>query len=382
LTYRSFKLKNELSIDFIDKFALYIIKLNYALKNQVISLISKVLFRRFRNEKIRKILVLRMGSMGDTITALPAFTAIRNNFPDAQIDLLTNKFQPGKAYINEILPPEFFKEYFYYTTFVDRGIIKQLRDNQYDLYIELPTYRTSIFFELRSMIVAKRIKSKYGLGWHISSDRFLSKSQEKLLKFDPNRVRLLEILKQYSFKINKTGWKLEDNSVILPEFDTRKILNIHPGKKGIIALVPGAGLPEKKWPLQNFKDIAKHFSDKNYLILLIGGKQDFIECESIANGDKNMANLCGTLSVLENALVLKQCSITISNDTGPMHLSYAAGTPVVALFTTRDYAGKWSPPEDGKNIIIRSENKDIKTISVEDVIHAANQILNIGKGSL
>jgi len=312
--------------------------------------------------------------MGDTVTALPAFTAIKNNFPNAQIDLLTNKFQPGKVYINEILPLDFFKQYFYYEKFVDRGIIRQLRLNKYDLYIEIPTYPSSIFFELRSIIIAKRIYAKSGIGWHVSSDKLLRKIQQKLLTFDTNRTRLLGILKQYQINIINTGWMLEKNSVVLPEFDTSLILKSKTGKKGIIALVTGAGLPEKKWPMHNFISIAKHFSTDNYLVLLIGGKQDFIACEPMAN--ENIINLCGKLSVLENAVILKKCSVVVSNDTGPMHLAYSVGTPVVTLFNALDYTGKWSPPQDGHSIIIRTEKRSMEMISIDEVTSAVNHVLS------
>ena len=319
--------------------------------------------------------------MGDTITALPAFTAIKKNFPGTRIDLLTNKTEPGKAFINEILPKDFFSEYFYYEKFVDANIIKLLRENEYDLYIELPTYRTSLYFEVRSILVAKRINAISGIGWHISSDRYFGDIQERLFKFDPNRIRLLEILKMYNLNIRDTGWLLENNSAILPEYNVSEILNKMPVKQGVIALVTGAGLALKKWPLQNFDSVARHFSADNYLILLIGSKEDYSECESIEKGNENIINLCGKLTVLENAVIFKKCKVVISNDTGPMHLAYAVSAPVVALFNTNDYEGKWAPPEVRQNIIIRSKNKAMNMISVEEVINAANQILVTGKAN-
>jgi ADP-heptose:LPS heptosyltransferase len=51
---------------------------------------------------------------------------------------------------------------------------------------------------------------------------------------------------------------------------------------------------------------------------------------------------------------MKYCKLVISNDTGPMHLAYAVGTPLIAIFSSRDYAGKWFPPENGKNIVFRN----------------------------
>jgi ADP-heptose:LPS heptosyltransferase len=53
---------------------------------------------------------------------------------------------------------------------------------------------------------------------------------------------------------------------------------------------------------------------------------------------------------------MKYCKLVISNDTGPMHLAYAVGTPLIAIFSSRDYAGKWFPPENEKNIVFRNND--------------------------
>jgi heptosyltransferase-3 len=80
---------------------------------------------------------------------------------------------------------------------------------------------------------------------------------------------------------------------------------------------------------------------------------------------------------------------TISNDTGPMHLSYAVGTPVIALFSSRDFPGIWYPPQDGYNVVIRAKSdrlgiglpleEDLKTgnmqsIEVDPVVQAALEL--------
>jgi len=374
MIYRAFKLKKTPD-SLIDRIAFILIRTNYFVKNKFLDLISKVFFLNYKGIEVKKIIVLRMGSMGDTVTALPAFTAIRNNFPNAEIDLLTNKFQPGKAHISEILPYTFFNRYYYYKRFVDKDIIQQLRENKYDLYVELSTYRQSLYFELRSFLVAKRIRTRSAIGWHISSDFFLRKKQEKLLKFDTNRVRLLGMIKQYKLQIKDTGWLAQNNSVPVPEFDWDHFVKINFGNRGIIALIPGTGWPENKWPISNYHQIALHFSKESFIVLLIGGEQDYIESETIAQESKKVINLCGKLTVMESAACLNKCLLVISNDTGPMHLAYAVGTPVIALYSNRNYEGKWDPPDDGKNVIIRSDNK-IENIPVSKVIAAAERILN------
>jgi ADP-heptose:LPS heptosyltransferase len=373
--YYPFKMENKGNLSLKDRIAVNLIVSHYFILNKIIKLFIFLLFTKNNKAEIRRILILRMGSMGDTVTALPSFSAIRNSYPDAEIDLLTNKFQPGKATIEEIMPVDFFRRCFYYEKFVDRSVVNQLKKEKYDLYIELTNYDASIFFELRSMFLAKRIGLKKGMGWYISSDFFFRSTQEKFLLFDTNRTRLLNILKSYGMKFNEPGSLLSENNISVPEYDLLNLIPPQVSSMGLIALVTGTGWEENRWPLEYFKELAIYFSDKGYSVLLIGGNQDFDQCQKLIINN-NIFNLCGKFTVLECAAVLKKCIMVISNDTGPMHLSYSVGTSVVAIFSTKDYPGQWYPPENKNNIVIQTpKNQLISNIQVSQVISAANKIL-------
>ena len=335
-----------------------------------------IIFKGKKKGNINRILILRMGSMGDTITAIPAFASIRKAFPEAQIDLLTNKYSGGKPPVSEIVPETFFSCIYNYERFVDHQIASQLKNNKYDLYIELPTYRASLFFELRSILLAKKIRAGHGIGWHVSSDLFLRNIQERILEFDSNSVRLLEILRKYHLKTDFAGWKREQNLIKLPIFDTETLINSKRKPNGYVALVPGAGASNKKWGIEKFKFIANWLTEKDYDVMVLGGIQDNEDAAFIARGNENIFNLCGKLKVLENAVIMKKCVLTISNDTGLMHLAYASGVPVIVIFGRQDYEGKWNPPEDGNNLVIRG---DLEKISAEDVIYEIYRLLFPGK---
>jgi ADP-heptose:LPS heptosyltransferase len=60
------------------------------------------------------------------------------------------------------------------------------------------------------------------------------------------------------------------------------------------------------------------------------------------------------LSPAQSAVLLSKCVIAISNDTGPMHLSYVVKTPVIGIFSSRDFQQKWFPPEG--NMALRNYN--------------------------
>jgi heptosyltransferase-2 len=68
--------------------------------------------------------------------------------------------------------------------------------------------------------------------------------------------------------------------------------------------------------------------------MLIGGKEDADLCDKIASGakEKNVFNTAGKLSLLQSAELIRRSRALVSNDSAPMHIAVAVGTPVVAIF--------------------------------------------------
>lgn len=85
-------------------------------------------------------------------------------------------------------------------------------------------------------------------------------------------------------------------------------------------------------------------------------------------------NLIGRLSLKELAACLRRTRVVITNDSGPMHLAAAVGTPVVALFGTEDagsHPRRWGPWGSGHTVI----HKPLEEITVEEVLAAVQRYL-------
>lgn len=355
----------------------------YQMQNQVLRLIRLALFKKARQNP-KRILLLRQGGFGDTISALPSILCIRKIFPSATIDLLAHPPELETVPISDIVPSGTFGNIYLYNHFVDKDIRKQLKANKYDLYIELPSYEASLFFELRSMLLAKKLGIPGGIGWQVSSMPFSGKKQEAVLEFDSDRTRLLKILVKYkvikeeempaSVKKAEDGLREKTNR-IMPEIGTNAI-----------GLIIGAGKERNIWPY--FKPVADYYTKKGYNVLLLGGKQDTGRGEEIAT-IAGVVNLCGKLSWEETGAVLRECDLVISNDTGPIHLAYSLGTPVLGIYSGLDYSNRWFPPKEAKNSVLRNNNVPciicykkechdnicLKSISVFNVIAEADRLL-------
>ncbi len=110
--------------------------------------------------------------------------------------------------------------------------------------------------------------------------------------------------------------------------------------KLVFALNPGAEYgPAKRWPSANFIELATQLHSKTSCHwVILGGRGDRELALAIANavasgiGSTNLTNIAGETSLRELCAVLKTCAVAVTNDTGPMHVAAALGTPVVVPF--------------------------------------------------
>jgi heptosyltransferase-2 len=104
----------------------------------------------------------------------------------------------------------------------------------------------------------------------------------------------------------------------------------------ILGLHPGAEFgPAKRWPAERFAAVAREVCRRfaSCVWLVFGGTKDRELCEEIARAAAaNALNLAGRTSLRQLMALLKLCRVLLTNDTGPMHLAAALGTPVVVPF--------------------------------------------------
>lgn len=380
-----------------------IILLHYWLLNTILNVFVLILFPIKRINNAKKIVIFRTGSLGDSVCALPSIYSIRKNFPDAQIDILTNAGAENLVSLGALIDRTIANEIIDYYGMPKSELFKLLKKNKYDLFIQLPQYDAGLIRQIRDIFIAKSLGVKYAFGWRVDSTWFLAKYQAKFIEFENERDRLLRILENNGLKTYGVVFPLGITDEIKSKI-RNLIPSCHPepacapwrveglskGERKLtkdenIGLVVGAKRPQNRWPIEYFKEVADYLLKQNKNILLFGGPEDF-ELAGQIKGE-NVFNFCGKLSPLETAEMMKYCKLVISNDTGPMHLAYAVGTPVIVIFSSRDYAGKWFPPNN--NIVLRSykdicidcqieckfENECLKKISASNILNAVSKQL-------
>jgi len=341
-----------------DKIKLFFIRKGLKYANYIIKFIAALIYKKPNPACIKKILLFRTGSMGDNICALPAISNIRNFYCNAELHILTNAGGSNLVSLEYLLAPTHYDKIINYFAVSAKELFLQLKNEKYDLIIQLPQDQAPFLSLIRDIIFFRLAGIKQGFGWELNFINYSLQLQEKHINFENERDRLNRIIKQNGIGISD-DYQFPLN---IRKDDTQKIHQIL-GKYNIansnnIAIVIGAKRPQNRWPLSHFKQVVEHLLlNKKHSIILIGSDEDYSNANIIADIDpKRVHNFCGLFTPIESAVMLSKCQLTISNDTGPLHLSYAVNTPVIAIFSSRDFPNKWFPPQSAVNKVFRNDS--------------------------
>lgn len=290
------------------------------------------------NKDFPKKIIVRMPNwIGDLIMATPILTDLRANFPEAEItamckhplsDLLKEDQDIDELFSFSRLPNGFARRK------AKRNIIEKLREGDYDLGLLLTNSFSSAWWFWQG-----GVKERLGFSAHFR--RFLLTCPVSWPKHKEHQVlhdkRLLKPL----------GIELSDSEprIYLKKDEKEKALELLyqrgyiPGST-LIGIHPGAAYGEAKcWPAERYREIAKRLldEDESTFLVFFGDTASFSMMKNICQGLSGRAiNLAGTTNLRELSCLLAACSLLLTNDSGPMHIASALGTPVVALFGSTD----------------------------------------------
>jgi ADP-heptose:LPS heptosyltransferase len=304
-------------------------------------------------KSVKRILIYRVGHLGDTICAIPPMVAVRNKFPDAKIILLTNRSDLDKSDSQEILRgndfidqvityrPDRLKEVRYLWQF-----LKNIRAQKSDLLIYLALSESNRRRLLRDWLFFKLAGCKICLGFKlpkaVDSKAVNGKNDPLYLQETDRLMSLLKPLgiegDQVSFDLPITRVDLDQVDGIWQKYKLDQYIHI-------VAVCPASKFQSKLWPLERFAEVIDHLRSINGVkVVLIGGLSEQSAGEYLCKkaGD-DVINIIGNTSFMGSAAFLSKCSLLVANDCGPVHLAAAVGTPVVGIYASIHYPGAWHP---------------------------------------
>jgi lipopolysaccharide heptosyltransferase II len=261
--------------------------------------------------ELKKILIIRLSSMGDILLTTPLIRSIKRQNPEVQIDFVIKeefielvKNNPNLTDIHVYSKQSFEKQI----------LINTLISNNYEIVIDLQN-------NIRSKEITKQLHCQTFLFKKNDVKKFL------LVNFKINRLKNAPpIPVRYA---ESAGINLDDEGLdIFTDNVADSSLNLN---EKYIGLCPGAKHFSKRWPKEYFVELGKQLENSGYKVVLFGGLNEEDLIGEIANQLSSPLSLCGD-SILQSAADMKMCKAIYTNDSGAMHLACAVKVPVIAFF--------------------------------------------------
>jgi heptosyltransferase-1 len=274
------------------------------------------------------ILLIKPSSLGDIVHAMPTCAAIRRTYPKARLTWLVKRqwasFVERIDGVDRVWPVK--------STL--KGWLSQvpaLRTEGFDLVVDLQgLFRSAAIGWLGgSPLLVGFENGREGSPWFYS--RRVPVPQSEMHAVD----RYLLVAKavgaaesdtpEFRFRIPPTDYDEVDRLLIRS--------GVTPGTSWV-AMNVSARWPTKRWPAESFAEVADRMLQEGYgAVVMIGGPDERAEVAAVSGMMKTPAiDLAGATTVGLLPALLSKASLLITNDSGPMHVAAAVGTPVVALF--------------------------------------------------
>jgi lipopolysaccharide heptosyltransferase II len=330
--------------------------------------------------------------MGNVVVSLPAIVALKEFFKGKKFFLVIDEaysdiVEPLIRMENVFFFPrkQLKKNHFIKRVTIFSWFIHQLRGISPDIAIDLQGGYASSILTYLSGAPVRVARSTAKRAYLYNREVKLSEGKHKVYNYTDiasavgaHSIDIYYRLKAMGAKKASLSKKLLDECII----SDMPIACIH----------PGAGRFFRQWNSGGYADLSDWLLEEGFQVFLVGSSNDDLKkIDEIISLTKNkIYNLGGKLSIGELMALLEISSLYIGNDSGPMHIAAAMGTPVIALFGP-GVDRRWRPLSD-KAIVLRGaercqkcKGKDcqfdfrcIKTLSSEAVKTAIRELLEHG----
>jgi len=331
----------------------------------------------------RNILVIDFGQLGDVVMSLPALRAIRERYPHAQITVIVGR--PGAEIID-------MSGYADATIEVDRvelrdgfkplsvlrivRVVKDVRQRKFDFVIDLHSFSETNLLGFFSGASKRLFSRRPG-----RSLDFLANFNPKppVDKNDPDQHlidRYLDVLVPLGIKdqprVPRLTTKVEDGRAVDAMLRKAKAESGTP----LVGLFPGAGHPGRCWPLEQFAQLADFLirNDGVRPIIFVGPEERHL-VQRMRDIFPATCVILEKLSIPQLAAAQARLAVFVSNDTGPVHIAAAVGTPIVVLIDLpRPHA--YVPTAASQRLIF---SERVTAIDVDQVYGATRELLGAGR---
>ncbi|MBN1971920.1 MAG: glycosyltransferase family 9 protein [Candidatus Delongbacteria bacterium] len=293
--------------------------------------------------KIKKILLIQYKPFGDILLNTGYMKALREKFPNAQIDYLIQRpyvtVLENNPYLDNLVIMEkkkkksldYFKE--------KLRIISRIRAENYDVVIDQLRNAGSAQITLFS-------GAKYKIGWRFNKG---FKSFNWIYNYSEERNNLVYASRAKFALLKPLGIEeIPHNTFYHVKPESREMVNIWLNDSGlidkkIVLFSPVTPIPAKQWDLERFAKVADMIKkDSDFEIVLMWGPGEKEQVEYMASKMETKPVIAPKTSFNEAAALLEKSKIYIGNDGGINHLAVAVNTPTITVFGPKTNPKKWT----------------------------------------
>ena len=296
---------------------------------------------------VHRILVIKLRAVGDVLLSTIVTKNLRLAYPLAQIHYLTERpsldVLKGNPFVDDVLVYD--RE-----TMSGPALIRAVRHGRYDVVIDL-------FGNPRTALLTRLSGARQRVGF-----RFRGRTYAYNIVVEP-RGNMVHNTEFNLDALGALGVAIQDRSIYFSfdDGDARYVESfLPPGfARGsfVVCINSGGGWYTKRWGLERFAALADTLVEEyGARIVLPWGPGQLPEAEEIRKAMTRDAFIPPATTLCQLGALLKRCSIVVSNDSGPMHIAAAVGTPVLGIYGPTDPL--LQGPYGDNHVVVRNEGLD------------------------
>jgi lipopolysaccharide heptosyltransferase I len=291
-----------------------------------------------------RVAIIKLSSLGDVIHALPVARALRRTYPEAHLTWIVEAREYAVLRdhpdLDAVVPVD---------TRLWRRLVwrpagaRQVWEKLGRLETRIRATRFDAALDLQGLIKSGVLTAYTGAPLRIGFSA--SRAREWPNALFTNRhvtppATAIHVVEQYLSLLAPLGVTATQPEFHIPARpDAERRMEEFLGEQGVkrqdllVAINPGAGRENKRWPVRHFRALAERLaSEPDVRLLLLWGPDEIHMARQIGDGLPTRAILAPPTDLDELTALLRRCALMVANDTGPLHLAAALGTPALGLF--------------------------------------------------
>ncbi|HMS65130.1 MAG TPA: glycosyltransferase family 9 protein [Ignavibacteria bacterium] len=298
--------------------------------------------------RIKKILVIKFGGIGDILLATPVLPNLKDYFPDAEINFLTIRHSRDILIDNPYLSRAFT-----YDPSEDKSwcLIKNIRKQNYDLIIDL-------YCNPRTALITFMSGAKYRFGFKFRGRSYAYNITAEGRGGEVHIVEFnLDALRHLGIPVKTKDLYLSTN-IVHEEFTNDFFNRNNISSKFLIGISLTGGWEAKRYKVPDYIELIKMINkiyDVNF-ILFGGNERELNDCKIINEAVPGNTYIAPYSPIKYLASMISRCDMLIGNDSGPLHISAAMKVPTLGIYGPT--LSKLASPFGEKNLSVYNDKLD------------------------